>query len=106
MRRRQSSAGNGEPEPRAADHGPASGRYVSLYTYLEKRYANRVVLTFMEIESLLGFSLPDVARLSIDWWTSPDQSTAQPRFSDAWILASRTARPNLSALTVVFDRVG
>jgi len=26
------------------------------------------------------------------------------RFADSWILANRTARPNLRALTVAFDR--
>jgi hypothetical protein len=26
------------------------------------------------------------------------------RFADSWILANRTARPNLGALTVAFDR--
>jgi hypothetical protein len=54
---------------------------------------------------LLGFTLPDLARRREDWWTSPDQQVAQPRFSDSWLLANRTARPNLLALTVVFDRV-
>lgn len=81
-----------------------SGKYLSLYTYLENRYANRVVLTFAEIEDLLGFALPNVARLREDWWTSPDPDTPRPSYSDSWILASRTARPNLLALTVVFDR--
>ena len=80
------------------------GRYASLYTYLENRFANTVVLTFAEIEDLLGFRLPDPARLREDWWTSPDPTGAAPRFADSWILANRTARPNLLALTVVFDR--
>ena len=32
------------------------GKYKSLYQYLENRYANRVVLTFAQIEDLLGFT--------------------------------------------------
>jgi hypothetical protein len=63
-----------------------------------------VVLTFAEMEDLLGFSLPDLARLSEEWWTDPDRTATRPRYSDAWILANRTARPNLPALTVVFAR--
>ena len=39
-----------------------TGRYLLLYKYLENRYANMVVLTFAEIEDLLGFALPDQAR--------------------------------------------
>ena len=81
-----------------------SGRYLSLYKYLENRYANTVVLTFSEIEDLLGFSLPNVARVREDWWTKPDREATRPGYSDSWLLANRTARPNLLALTVVFDR--
>ena len=33
------------------------GKYKSLYQYLENRYANTVVLTFAQIEDLLGFTL-------------------------------------------------
>jgi hypothetical protein len=39
-----------------------SGKYVSLYKYLDGRFADRVVLKFTEIEDLLGFALPDLAR--------------------------------------------
>jgi hypothetical protein len=93
-------------KPAEARHSAMTGRYVPLYTYLEKRFADTVVLTFAEIEDLLGFALPDLARRREDWWTSPDPQAAQPRCSDSWLLANRTARPNLMALTVVFDRVG
>ncbi len=81
-----------------------SGAYLSLHRYLRDRYANTVVLTFAEIESLLGFTLPDLARLREDWWTAPDPDLSRPGYADSWILAGRTARPNLPALTVVFDR--
>jgi hypothetical protein len=82
----------------------APSQYVSLFNYLDGRYADRVVLTFGQIEDLLGFSLPDLARLSAHWWTNPDPNTTGPRFADSWLLANRTAQPNLVALTVVFDR--
>jgi hypothetical protein len=89
----------------ASEQPIAIGKYVSLYKYLNGRYANGLVLTFAEIEDLLGFSLPIAARLNEEWWTNPDSTTTQPRFSDCWLLASRTARPNLQALTVAFDRI-
>jgi hypothetical protein len=81
-----------------------SGQYRLLYDYLENRYANTVVLTFSEIEDLLGFTLPDLASLRQEWWTNADRDTAGRSYSDAWILASRTARPNLLARNVVFER--
>jgi len=107
MKRRRSTAYT-EVEPRidASKQEPSvmSGAYLSLYKYLENRYANTVVLTFAEIEDLLGFTLPDQARVREEWWTNPEPATARPSYSDAWTLASRTVTPNLRALTVVFDR--
>ena|SRR2546423_15444709 len=80
-----------------------SGTYVLLYKYLENRYADTVVLTFAEIEDLLGFALPEQARLHREWWTSAE-TNAGSHYSDSWVLASRTAVPNLMARTVVFER--
>jgi hypothetical protein len=73
-----------------------------LHQYLANRYADSVVLTFSQIEDLLGGALPDTARVRDEWWTSTvaDKSSC----SDAWILAGRTARPNLQARTVAFER--
>jgi hypothetical protein len=94
-----------EPEEPPKPRGRAmSGTYLLLYKYLENRYANRVVLTFAEIEDLLGFALPDQARLHQEWWTDAKTTMAGPNYSDSWILASRTAVPNLVARTVVFER--
>ena len=80
-----------------------SGKYLLLYKYLENRYANRVVLTFAEIEDLLGFALPGQARLQPEWWTAEDHVAGSPQ-SDSWILARRTAVPNMVAHTVAFER--
>ena len=76
----------------------------AFHKYLADRYADAVVLTFAEIEDLTGFALPALARLSVDWWTTPDAGINQSQFAEAWIQAHRTARPNLQARTVAFDR--
>ena len=81
-----------------------SGKYLLLYNYLENRYANTVVLTFAQIEDLLGFGLPEQARLHQEWWTDAEKTPAGPNYSDSWILARRTATPNMVAQTVVFER--
>jgi len=78
--------------------------YLSLHKYLDGRYANTVVLTFAEIEDLLGFALPDLARLEQEWWANADADSAPSAHSRSWIQASRTAKPNLLAQTVVFER--
>ena len=84
----------------------ACGKFEPLYKYLEDRYATVVVLTFSEIEDILGFGLPARARTDRAWWTIADPDTHTGRYADAWKLANRTAAPNLAARSVVFERVG
>ena len=79
-----------------------SGKSAPLHKYLDDRFADSVVLTFAEIEDLIGFALPEPARLRTEWWTSPAPDASS--FADAWILANRTAVPNMQARIVVFDR--
>jgi hypothetical protein len=83
-----------------------SGKYRVFHKYLEGRYADTVVLTFGQIEDLLGFPLPALARVDPGWWTNAPGDAAGPAFSDAWTLARRTAKPDLAARHVVFERVG
>jgi hypothetical protein len=78
-----------------------SAKYMGLYTYLEHRYASSVVLTFEQLEALLGVALPAVARAEPDWWTG----THSDGHSAAWSAAGRTAIPNLPARIVAFERV-
>jgi hypothetical protein len=94
------------PAPTPRPLGRVSGKYKSLYEYLENRYADVVVLTFSQIEDLLGFALPDLARSQSDWWTRAGEQAEKSPCSDAWVLAGRTAAPNLTARTVAFERVG
>src|SRR5881396_2146501 len=106
-RKRRISMAHNQPvageEPVKRQGRVMSGKYLSLYEYLENRYADTVVLTFAEIEDLLGFKLPDQARLHQEWWTAANVN-AESNHSDSWTLASRTAVPNLVARTVVFER--
>jgi hypothetical protein len=80
-----------------------SGKYGVLYRYLEHRYADVVVLTFGQIEDLLGFALPQLARTYQPWWTLGANAEGAPH-ADAWIVAGRTATPNLQSKTVIFTR--
>jgi hypothetical protein len=81
-----------------------TGEYQLLHKYLRDRYANRLVLTFAQIEDLLGFSLPDAARLEAGWWESADPMARRSPQSDSWTLASRSAKVNLAAEIVLFER--
>jgi hypothetical protein len=78
-----------------------AGEYQALWAYLEHRYASVVVLTFDQIEALLGFPLPGVARTECEWWIGTENTHGH---AAAWIGAGRTAAPNLLARTVTFQR--
>jgi hypothetical protein len=78
------------------------GEYLSLHVYLDQRHASTVVLTFEQVEALLGFALPASAHTERNWWVGP--ALFSDRHADAWTEARRTATPNLSARTVSFER--
>ena len=65
-------------------------------------YASTIVLSFDQMESLLGRRLPPIARTERDWWTGTVLTA--DRHSQAWTAALRTATPNLSARNVTFER--
>jgi hypothetical protein len=75
--------------------------YRTLYAYLEHRYASVVVLTFEQIEALLGFALPTPARTEREWWATTVETQ---RHSVAWTEAGRTAALSLAAGIVTFER--
>lgn len=79
--------------------------YKRLYTFLQGRYADRLVLTFAQIEDLLGFPLPEPARLDREWWGRAEAGAPPSVQSGSWTSASRTATVNLSAKAVLFERV-
>jgi len=77
--------------------------YMPLYTYLDRRYADTVVLTFGQIEDLLGFAPPSPAFADAGWWTGA--SGGNDRHTAAWTAARRRAAPRLSARVVAFERL-
>jgi hypothetical protein len=86
------------------DPGPAvPAAYMPLFTYLDRRYAGTVVLTFEQIESLLGFAPPSPAFADAEWWTG--SGGADNRHRAAWTAARRSAAPQLGARIVAFERL-
>ena len=75
--------------------------YLPLHQYLKHRYASLVVLTFEQIESLLGFALPEAAITDLGWWTD---ERATDVHTETWRSAGRHATPNLLAGNVRFER--
>jgi hypothetical protein len=83
----------------------APAEYRGLYKYLDNRFADTVVLTFEQIESLLGFALPELARVAQDWWADGDANGVRSTQSKSWGDASRSATANLLSRSVVFERL-
>ncbi|MEO7271623.1 MAG: hypothetical protein ABIX28_18365 [Vicinamibacterales bacterium] len=81
-----------------------NGEYLALHVYLRDRFADRIILTFSQIEDLLGFALPPAARLESGWWREPSDGGAPTTQAEAWQLASRTAEANMPASSIVFER--
>ena len=75
-----------------------------MHKYLAERYADIVVLTFGQMEDLLGFALPQAARAQSEWWAEGNAGSPRSPQSRAWTMADRTAKPNLVARTVMFER--
>ena len=82
----------------------AGGQYSALLRYLTARYADVVVLTFAEVEDLVGFPLPEAARDDARWWAPATAGASPTPQSMAWALADRSAAPNFAAQTVLFER--
>ena len=102
-----STDGGSSPEPVTT---PSSGRtnvgeYRPLEKYLDERFADTVVLRFGEIEDLVGFALPEEARVELTWWATAEAGGAQSVQSRAWVRANRSAVANMNAQTVMFERL-
>lgn len=79
-----------------------SKAFLALHEYLKNRYADVVVLTFAQMEDLLGSPLPVAARQDPTWWSSDKLDNFE--HSNSWRLANRTAVANLMARTATFER--
>lgn len=79
--------------------------YRPLYDYLRVRLARRVTMGFSDIETLIGTGLPAEARIDRLWWSGTDPFAHRAPHADAWMLADCRALVDLSAASVVFERL-
>lgn len=73
-------------------------KYEPLYKFLKSESSNRIVMTFLEVEDVLGFSLPASASKYLAWWDGSSQHTQ----AYAWSEAGFKAKPNLKEKKVEF----
>ena len=80
------------------------GKYALLYRCLCARSGRQWRVSFTDVEALLGFTLPQSARLHRSWWSNRRNSHGYAH-SLAWQLAGwRTAAVDLERESLVFER--
>ncbi len=81
------------------------GKYAPLYRHLSELAEPRWRASFVEIETILGFSLPDSARIHRPWWANPGAGGGHSH-ALAWQAAGwRTRLVDLGAEELVFERI-
>ena len=93
-----------KPKPPGWPYTAVTTEYQPLHAYLKNRFADTVVLSFTQIEDLLGHVLPPPARAEQNWWADLDASGAPSTQARSWMQAHRSATPNLRAGNVRFVR--
>lgn len=79
-------------------------KYQKLYRRLRDLADTEWRTTFGEIESILGFELPDSARLYRPWWANQDMSNGHSQ-ALAWGVAGwETAEVDMESETLVFRK--
>ena len=76
-----------------------SSKYRSLAEYLLSSNETTVTLTYSQIESILGFALPDTARkFKQSYWANTETHS----YSSSWMSVGYSARVNVNTNTVTF----
>jgi len=97
--------GNGKIEPAEETSSLAESRYEPFYEWLlnQPLDADHVILTFNEIEKIIGDNLPESAGAWKNWWAN--DTTSHPQ-SILWLDAGwRSTYINLSEERVTFARI-
>ena len=77
-------------------------KYRNLQNWLENNSSERITLTFIEIDEILGFDLPKSAKTYTEWWAN-DSSHSQAVWLDA---GYKTINPSgaVSIQQITFER--
>src|SRR6266702_4421368 len=82
------------------------GKYAPLFRHLMKVPGKEWRATFGEIEKVLGFGLPDSARIHRPWWANQGERGGHSH-ALAWEMAGwKTSQVDMAGETVVFVRNG
>ena len=79
--------------------------YAPLRQHLEGLTTTSAVLTWREIQTILGFALPKSARFRSQWWATkvvPD--TRHSHAKEGWLLAGWQAKPDFALQHTTFTK--
>lgn len=80
------------------------GKYAPLYRCLSTKTGSRWQVSFRELEAILGFALPDSARLYRPWWSNQKRDAGHSH-ALAWQAAGwKTREVHLEEEVLVFTR--
>jgi hypothetical protein len=77
-------------------------KYDPLYDFLKKSDAKKVILTFDDIEKIIGTNLPKSAKKHAAWWDGSERHSQ----STAWIDAGFKVKADRVNEIAVFERAG
>ena len=90
---------------RLVQEAASRGKYAPLYRRLLAKAGPDWRVSFSELEAILGFNLPNSARLYRPWWSNQKHSAGHSH-ALAWSAAGwKTRSVNLEAETLVFERM-
>jgi hypothetical protein len=81
-----------------------SGKYDSLRDRLMAFRSPSVMMSFTEIEAILGAALPPSARSHREWWANETNPATRHVHCRSWQLAGYSAFPDMGAELVTFRR--
>lgn len=80
--------------------GKVSAKYKSLAEYLYENWERKIELSYMQIEDILGFSLPPTAyKLPLSYWAN----TTTHSYASSWLAVGYKAKVT-DTQKVVFER--
>jgi hypothetical protein len=80
------------------------GKYAPLYHHLVELSGKEWRATFNEIEKVLGFKLPDSARIHRPWWANQGEGGGHSH-ALAWEVAGwKTSQVDMAGETLIFVR--
>lgn len=81
------------------------GKYAPLFTYLNRLSGREWHVSFHDLEKILGFNLPNSARIYRPWWANQGAKGGHSQ-ALAWEMAGwKTANVDLEAEKLVFVRM-